>query len=296
MRSVVLLGAGASFGSEVTEELRPPLGGNLFKCLEAAGGMAAKLPCDLKQLFRDDFEEGMAEFYKVGDGDTARFQMELAFYLSKFSPSKESVYFDLLRAFEGKKVTYVSLNYDLLLERAILKSGRSVVYSLQTGVNRINLLKIHGSSNMWPRAEGLGQNVFKNCDTDIVSAIDILHPDMVSERFSPWRGVAPVIAMYAKGKSVRNCPEHVVNQQKMWARGLSRSSRLFIVGVRVVEDDDHIWRVIGEFTGEIVYFGRAPDKDYFDSWLKKYPANKAVFKEMSFNQAVSYIQEDGSCK
>ena len=43
MTAVVLLGAGASYGSE-TDAPRPPLGNKLFEELEAAGGVASRLP------------------------------------------------------------------------------------------------------------------------------------------------------------------------------------------------------------------------------------------------------------
>lgn len=289
MRSVVLLGAGASFGSEVDGVPRPPLGTHLFDCLDKAGGAASKLPEDLKDKFRDDFESGMAEFYRIFRGDTARFQSELAGYLANYSPTNESVYLSLLRFFKGKKVTYVSLNYDLLLEKAILSLGQGIEYSLQTGANRQNLLKIHGSSNMWPRAGNIKIGRMTDCTTDIVAPVDCIHPNKVSERLANWNGVAPVIAMYAKGKNVRNCPEYVTHQQKMWHTALSRSKELFIFGVRVMEEDEHVWRFIGEFSGDILYFGGPDDKDAFDSWKKQYPGNNAIFKGMYFKDSVDFL-------
>ncbi len=64
MRTVVLLGAGASFGSVDAsvdgKPHTPPLGTKLFEELEREGGVVAQLPLELKKIFRDDsFEKGL---------------------------------------------------------------------------------------------------------------------------------------------------------------------------------------------------------------------------------------------
>lgn len=290
MRSLVLLGAGASYGSEEDPVLKPPLGANLFDALDELGGVAAKLPDDLKALFRSDFESGMAEYFIRYNANTSHFQKELAEFLSKYSPSPKSLYFKLVEVFDKKKVSYVSLNYDLLLERAIIGSNKKVSHSLQTERNCFAVLKVHGSSNMWPKASNVFIGSISGFSTDIEAPVEFLNPDLVSDRLKSWNGVAPVISMYAKGKSVRNCPGAVLKQQDMWGRALIRSDVLYIIGVRVVEADDHIWKRIGEFEGLVVYFGGAADKSEFESWKSKHPANKSIFKEMYFKEAIDYIK------
>ena len=86
MSIVILMGAGASFGSGDTTPDVPPLGKDLFPQLENAGGIAAELPEDIKQIFRDNFEKGMASYYEEVRGNTMGFQRELAHYLAQFRP------------------------------------------------------------------------------------------------------------------------------------------------------------------------------------------------------------------
>jgi hypothetical protein len=84
MTAIVLLGAGASFGSgdscfdDRTTLKTPPLGLRLFDELEAMGGIADSLPDSLKALFREKFEIGMARLFEDHRSDIIRFRRELA--------------------------------------------------------------------------------------------------------------------------------------------------------------------------------------------------------------------------
>jgi hypothetical protein len=98
MTRLILLGAGASFGSIDVNPHRPPLGDKLFAALETRNGQAPTLPEALKAKFRERFEIGMAAFDEYADGDVMRFQRELAHYLAEFSPGPENVYLRLIRA------------------------------------------------------------------------------------------------------------------------------------------------------------------------------------------------------
>jgi len=81
MVSVVLLGAGASYGSEESCQNTPPLGDKLFERLVEQGGIAAQIPDEIKTLFREKgFETGMAEYYIHSEYNIMRFQRELAHY------------------------------------------------------------------------------------------------------------------------------------------------------------------------------------------------------------------------
>lgn len=128
MATILLLGAGASYGSVGALPHVPPLGNGLFSDLVKRGGAAASLPADIKEIFEKNFERGMAEYYKCSNGDIMAFQRELAHYLASFQPSDSNVYLDLIRRLGSQRVIYSSLNYDLLFELSAAKLG--LVYSL----------------------------------------------------------------------------------------------------------------------------------------------------------------------
>ena len=113
MASIILLGAGASYGSGDVSPHRPPLGfgeDGLFVRLEALGGIASTLPEHLKSKFRNDFEKGMAEYYEYSDGDIMQFQREMACYRAKFIPGAKNAYIRLIKTAGIKRVIYATLN------------------------------------------------------------------------------------------------------------------------------------------------------------------------------------------
>ena len=153
MPALILLSAGASFGSGDVQPCCPPLGNGpdgLFTRLESAGGQAASLPDELKALFRADFERGMAQFYEFADGDIMRFQREMAAYLAEFRPGVSNAYVRLLRTIGPRRAIYASLNYDLLFELAAASVGLNTYYGTDPVAKGVRLLKLHGSANFWP--------------------------------------------------------------------------------------------------------------------------------------------------
>ena len=78
MTRLILVGAGASHGSLDATPMWPPMGKELFPALEALGGLAATLPEEIKEKFRSRFEEGMDAFVTYSNGNTMRFQRDLA--------------------------------------------------------------------------------------------------------------------------------------------------------------------------------------------------------------------------
>jgi hypothetical protein len=148
MPALILMGAGASFGSGDVQPCCPPLGNGpdgLFARLEEAGGQASSLPTDLRTLFRTDFEKGMAQFYEFADGDIMRFQREVASYLAAFRPGKGNAYVRLIRTIGPRRAIYSSLNYDLLFELAAGSLGLNTLYGTDPVAKGVRLLKLHGS-------------------------------------------------------------------------------------------------------------------------------------------------------
>jgi hypothetical protein len=228
--TVVLLGAGASFGSD-DPKLTPPLGKALFDALVATTGVASECPEDLKAMFRDNFELGMAAYYSRTNARVARFQIELARYLVGFVAKVDNAYVSLISGLGPKGVLYSSLNYDLLIEDAAGLAGYSgVEYSTGLAENRINVLKLHGSSNFWPDL-GRGQIrglVINGYPVDVeANNVDTLTREQTLERCASETDLGPVIAMYAEGKNVKTSPRFVDEQQRMWLDALTKARRVF---------------------------------------------------------------------
>jgi hypothetical protein len=295
MPSLILLGAGASFGSGDVQPCRPPLGNGpdgLFARLEAAGGQAASLPLDLRILFRTDFEKGMAQFYEYADGDIMRFQREMAAYLAAFSPGGANAYVRLVRTVGPRRAIYASLNYDLLFELAAASLGLNTYYSTEPPARGVRLLKLHGSSNFWPDFPvGMIRNsTFRRSGrADIQAPIKPLNQAETLDRCHVEDSVAPAIAMYAEGKTVKVSPDYVDRQQELWKAAASTASRVFVVGVRVHNADVHVWGELARTRAPITYFGQKGDKEPYDQWCADSGKRNAYFVEAGFQECIAFI-------
>lgn len=269
----------------------PPLGTDLFTELERLGGSAAQLPEDLKEIFRENFEAGMASFFTRYNRNTSSFQRDMAEYLSTFKPSVFSGYLALVELFALRDVTFVSLNYDLMLERAALAIGCKVGYTATKVPGVVNVLKIHGSSNFWPNFQGvkISDSKFTGAIVDIDAEVEFISPANIEAKFAEQCGHAPSIAMFAVGKNVRVCPDAIRRQQKEWEGQLLKSDILNIIGVAVHEVDEHIWGLIGRFGGRINYFGFDGDRQAYENWNSRYPRIDAAFHNMGFNGALKFL-------
>lgn len=295
MPALILLGAGASFGSGDVQPCCPPLGNGpdgLFARLEAAGGQAASLPDDLKVIFRNDFEKGMARFYEFAGGDIMRFQREMAAYLAAFKPGKDNAYTGLIRTIGPRRAIYASLNYDLLFELAAASLGLSTFYGTDPVIRGVRLLKIHGSSNFWP---DIPVGVLRNCTfkgsgrADIQAPIKPLNQEETLYRCSVEDSVSPALAMYAPGKAVKISPDYVERQQDLWRGAVRRASRIFVVGVRVHNADVHIWGELARAHAPLTYFGCEWDRRPYEQWTAENRKANSYFIQARFDECIEFI-------
>lgn len=291
MVALVLLGAGASFGSKDVVPYPPPLGnGNagLFARLEERSPLAASLPSDLRGHFRRNFEGGMGEYYEYADGDIMQFQRELAAYLAEFQPGPSNEYRKLLEAVNVRRVVFSSLNYDLLFEASAASVGLATLYDVDRMRNAVRLLKPHGSCNFWPDIPvGMfrGFRSARNGAGDVDAPVQVLNRDQAIQRCASDDSFAPAIAMYAEGKSVRVCAPFVALQQEKWRQVVMTASQIFISGVRVHQVDKHIWEPLAASDARVVYFGLGSDRDEFQSWRDKHDRSNAHYVEGDFTFA-----------
>lgn len=292
MPTLVLLGAGASHGSEPNRAHKtPPLGNDLFGALTELGGVASRIPDDIKKVFDQGFELGMALFNQRIDVQLQAFHRELSSYLADFVPSPNSYYVELLRHLVGRNVIFSSLNYDMMLEEAAFLLGMRVSYGIERMPNAIRVIKPHGSINFWP---DFPPDTIKNCFfSNVGSALDapVKPVDRLSAKYrcDVDTSISPAISMYAKGKRVSVCPGFVQNQQVMFSTACRRASRIIIVGVRVVAEDSHIWEPILKSGSEVTYFGNEADEAELRAWADAGNRKNVNFVNGYFDKAIASI-------
>lgn len=293
MGVVVLLGAGASFGSEPIHGASvPPLGVNLIQALMNLGGVAARLPVPLLGHFQSHgFEAGMNLMLEGYSGEVMPFQREMGRFLCNFAPSQHSLYRDLVLGLRHLEPTYCTLNYDMMLEEAAIESGLSLSW-LGKRPGFVHVVKPHGSVNFWPDASLKLVNVrFENCSGyDFVAPMEIVtRREAVVRRFDESDSVSPIMAAYAMDKPFRVASEDISRIQKNWILAVREASQIFISGVRVVPHDTHIWGQLARCDAKIFYFGLGADESDFRSWIGKTGRVNAVFCKGGFDVAVPII-------
>lgn len=299
MDTLVLLGAGASYASGVRNPDKPPLAFELFDRIVQMGGagcFASTLPGNLQDAFRADFEAGMARLFAEHEEFVPHFQRELAFCLASYYPLPENLYGALLKALGTRKVIYASLNYDLLFESAARGLGISAHYGMsKPGDGFFRLLKIHGSSNFWPVETPMYGCRIKGCiGPDIDVPVKALSQEETVERCRQemaGEGVAPAMAMFEPRKRIRSCPSFVKPQLEAWGEVASRVSRIYVCGVRVREEDTHIWDVLAKSSARLTYFGFSEqDRKEFFGWRDRHGRAEAEFRQGDFAAAVGCMR------
>jgi hypothetical protein len=143
---VVLFGAGASFGSDVSGT--PPLGPDLFLALTQSSPEWASLPAPWPARFKSDFEGAMAALIQAGIFAALQWSMA-AYFFKQFRVSDASVYLRLLRELVGtdQNIAFVTLNYETLLFQAAPKVGMTLSIGAEQRVGTtFPLVLPHGSS------------------------------------------------------------------------------------------------------------------------------------------------------
>jgi hypothetical protein len=290
---LILIGAGASYGSGPTEPCAPPLGNTLFNELEKRGGISVTIPDEIKSMFRADFEKGMAAYTDFTNDNTIGFQRELAHYLASFTPLPGNTYINLIKELGIKNTVYVSLNYDLLFELSASLENINTCYSTERPDNYVSLLKIHGSSNFWPQIP-IGQMdsvTIENCNVAIEAPVKPLNQGETLSRCVNEKGLAPAIALYTEGKAVKVSPSYVDKQLAEWRVSASKASKIAIIGVRVHEVDDHVWDIIGKSKAKVWYVGFPSDKASFEAWKSNHKKNNAFFIESDFSNCIGILKK-----
>lgn len=296
MVSLVLLGAGASYGSVDVAPYPPPLGNGpagLFARLEEHSSLAQNLPEGLRHEFRENFERGMAKFYEYANGNIMAFQRDLAAYLARFTPGPANAYRTLIERLGVHRVVYSTLNYDLLFELSAASLGLNTHYGVATAPRHVRLLKPHGSCNFWP---DIPVGMFQGCTFSGSRRADISAPVRPLDHLQTLRrcveddSFAPAIAMYAEGKAVKVCPDYVEAQQNQWSATAAKARHVFVSGVRVHQSDGHIWDVLAKSPASVTYFGLKWDRDEFLVWKEASGKRNAYFVEGDFSSAIRGMQ------
>jgi hypothetical protein len=180
------------------------------------------------------------------------------------------------KGFSSEGLTFITLNYDTLLEQAIRRTGGAFDYLLP-GMPRKRghvFLKIHGSIN-WCGKFDLSRTSLEGSDVPVDLAFvgqgrrykNIqIEEDPYEACISADAG-EPIIAHYAQGKPAYVNAETLAGVRKEAISECSAATEALIIGVHPPlssQEDETLWQMIECLIGRQVptrYVGRPPDTD-----------------------------------
>jgi hypothetical protein len=236
----------------------------------------------------------MAAFREQRDRDSTQFLREMAGYFAGFRAGPANTYrrlFVLLREL-SVPATWVTTNYDLLIEYAAGFEKQLLAYhGRPVPDGNVPLLKIHGSCHFLPDTgtNRLSGVTFANNGSNLEAPIKIAKSaDEVLAFCRDNDSFAPAVALYAPGKKVLFCPSAVKQQQDAWLSELSQANAVFIIGLRVLPEDDHIWGALAKASAPLHYVGYEPDE--FSSWARSCSRNETYVLAKDFSHSLTAIR------
>jgi hypothetical protein len=243
----------------------------------------------------------MGEFMSSRDGDIATFLREMSCYFAKFRPGANNFYRQIMQTLKKNKrrATFVTTNYELLIELSAFKEGFKVVYGEFPTIpnDYIKVFKVHGSCNFLPdvgdvKFSGVTFTGGTGNDYSCISGFktQFANPFEVIKFCKEENSLAPAISVYAKGKQVFFNPQFVNFQQASWVSALSKTNKIFIVGLRVNPEDRHIWTTLKNSKAHLFYVGRENDNEEFLKWRSLEGRKHADVLANSFEEALPKIK------
>lgn len=277
MGSVILFGAGASYGTGDVVPDRPPLGLELYSNLATNfPGSWGVLPDDAKDEFKINFERGMRVIWDKYSGATMELMRHMALYFGQFRPKQpgSTAYASLARELQQHKlegrVTVATLNYECLLELEFWHAGIELSYSLEEVQQRqTKVLKPHGSCNFIPKGISgpvgsirMGRGAAIDMPVRAIGDMNEVIKHILTQV------LPPVMCLYMEGKPTQVATGTVKAIQKTLRDEISAAKAIAVVGVHPNPEDTYIWDSIASCQGQVGYVG--PSAQAFTRWAKEY--------------------------
>jgi hypothetical protein len=294
MSTLFLFGAGASRFSGPCRPEPPPLGNALFEQLQVFSRVAASVSDDIAVEFRRDFETGMARFRETTRShELAQFTREMARYFLRFEPGPGNLYDVLVHHIVASRrmAVLATLNYDLLIEHVILSRDLAVTYGRSPlPKDGIRVLKLHGSANFILDVPGtalLGDIITPTGERLIGGNFIPVTPEQARIWMRREDSLAPAMSMYALGKQTPFGTNLVADQQAGWREQVARATQIIVCGVRVVEEDKHVWAPLARSTAPLFYID--PDPAPYQKWAARYRRRAVYHLARTFEEALPRI-------
>ena len=261
---VFLFGAGASYGADGIAPHAPPLGPGLFTFLAKRFPETwGRLPAAVRAAFGDgrNFEAGMGAIMDALPGYAVPLQRQMAEALLKFRIHDPRVcaYSQLVSVMKAHyvrhSITLASLNYDVLLEEAMVLHGLPIHYhTAAPPLGQYCTIKPHGSANFLPSDLLVHPMLALNAPLLRVNASikPASRDDALGYLNNSEQGLPPAMSFFMSGKPTFCGEEQIQHMQTGFSLAVAAADTVITVGVRPFPQDHHIWDCLSATVAEVV--------------------------------------------
>jgi hypothetical protein len=273
MQTVLLLGAGASFGSDTAAV--PPLGGQLFDALRRFNPTGwGTVPSEFARKFRGDFEAAIAEFGSTHPHALPPLQRAMAAFFFDLVPRASNLYVRLAKriATAHWPGAICTLNYERLLELSVGAAGlHPVVGKRDNGGPCVELCLPHGCCHIFCEgARGMSTGVsFAAFRVTTDGPVVVLSDATQHRRRIEHDAFPPVMSYFEPTKRTTAGASFITGQRNRWAELTAQADRIVAVGIRLRPHDRHIWDPITQSPASVVYCSGVAAGAEFDAWAAR---------------------------
>jgi len=274
MPDLILMGAGASYGSENDTTLVPPLAVDLFDALlKFEPKLWSHVTEEVAAEFRLNFEQGVLAQYTQSRVLLSHLQRSMAGFFFRYGPSSANLYLKLANRIKktGWAGSVATLNYERLLQFAMIRAGLNIVCGPNLTPNSTEICFPHGCCNLFCEsvrgAAGMvAMDPFSVSTRGPIIALD--------EPRSFWHRLRtdafpPVMSYFEPAKMTTSGANFIEQQRGRLQDLIVGADYIAIIGVTVREQDNHIWDSLAATKARIYYCsGVASQPQYFD-WQKR---------------------------
>lgn len=270
MSKVLLVGAGASFGSDTVNV--PPLGNHLFSALRKFNpdGWGAE-ELSLSTIFNADFEAGMIELEKKLPLSMSILQRAMAAYFFSFVPLTSNLYYQLALRLKGKSWpgSIITLNYERLLLLSLLGAAiQPVCNMIPANTSQVEVCFPHGCCNLFCESVRAisGAVTFHGTDVTTYGPVVSISDEVQFHNRIRNDAFPPVMSYFEPSKRTASGNDFINSQRKRMELLITSAEKVVIVGIKIRTSDKHIWGTLARSSAKISYFGSNEDENDFERW------------------------------
>lgn len=273
---LLILGAGASFGSEQEKQYAPPLGAVLFQSLlEFSPESLGNIPQSIRAIFNKDFEAGMLALAQQLPQMLPVLQRCMGAFFFRFGPTPNSLYLRLARQLKGKSWdgAIATLNYERMLTMALGQSGiQTWCGDKTTASTGIEICLPHGICNLFCESVRGMASAVAMAGMQVTTngpVLQIENPDQFWDRIRN-DAFPPVMSYFEPSKFTTSGSDFIAAQRNRLLSLIQQASSIAVIGIQVREADTHIWNSLAGANANIAYCAGPEGAATYQRWQTKF--------------------------